>query len=131
MKLNNFRSIILFINLFYLVGCQSEDSLKPMTFQEIYPDNLSDVTKIEIRHGGGELKTITDLEIIDDWIDSIKDIIFEPDENQEGRVGYLYSVKLFEENDVKIFFDTSEIGEYYYKSNNQIVERIDKLFVES
>lgn len=102
-----------------------------MTFQEIYPDNLSDVTKIEIRHGGGELKTITDLEIIDDWIDSIKDITFEPDENQEGGVGYLYSVKLFEENDVKIFFDTSEIDDYYYISNNQIVERIEKLFVES
>ncbi|WP_342541779.1 hypothetical protein MHH33_11150 [Paenisporosarcina sp. FSL H8-0542] len=131
MNLNKFRSIALFLCLFFIVGCQSEVQLKPMTFQEIYPANLSHVTKIEIRHGGGKLKTITDVEIIDDWLDSIKEITFEPEENQEGRVGYKYSVKLFEENDVKIFFTTSKINDFYYKTNNQIMERTEKLFDES
>jgi uncharacterized protein Veg len=131
MNINKLIFLILFICLFCIVGCQSEARLKPMTFQEIYPAILSDVTKIEIRHGGGELKTIKDVKIIDDWLESIKDITFEPDENQEGRVGYKYSVKLFEEKDVKIYFDTSKIDDFYYIPNNQIMERIEKLFEES
>ncbi|MCZ8535920.1 hypothetical protein M9R32_01790 [Paenisporosarcina quisquiliarum] len=131
MALNKLRFIIVFISLFLIVGCQSEVQHEAMTFQEIYPANLSDVTKIEIRHGGGELKTITDVEIIDDWLNSIKEITFEPDENQEGRVGYTYSVKIFEKRDVKMYFDTSKINDFYYLPNNQIMKRIEHLFNES
>ncbi|MFJ7934559.1 hypothetical protein [Sporosarcina sp. NPDC096371] len=131
MKLNKCRFIILCICLFGLVGCQSERSLMPRTFEEIYPANLSDVTEIEIRHGNGELKKFTDKEMIDDWLESLKDITFEPADKQEGSVGYLYSVKIFEGNEVKIFFDTSKIDDFYYIPNNQVVELIEELFVES
>jgi hypothetical protein len=131
MTLNKMRFIIVFISLFLIVGCQSEVQHEAMTFREIYPANLSDVTKIEIRHGGGELKTISDVEIINDWLYSIEKISFEPDENQEGRVGYTYSVKIFEERDVKMYFDTSKINDFYYVPNNQIMERIEHLFNES
>lgn len=63
-----------------------------MTFEGIYSGDLSEVSKIEIRHGNGELKEITDQSIINSWLDSIKNIVFEPSTNQEGHVGYLYNV---------------------------------------
>lgn len=126
MRLNK---LLLFLYLFLMVGCQS-NSLSPMTLEEIYPSNLSNVTKIEIRHGGGELKIISDKGVIDDWIAGIKDISFVPDENQEFRAGALYSVKLLEMDNIILIFTTSDINDYYYKPN-QVIESIETLFVEN
>jgi hypothetical protein len=47
----------------FISGCQSD---KPMTLEEIYPGEISDVTKMEIRHGGGKLQTITSPTLIKD-----------------------------------------------------------------
>ncbi|MBS4199107.1 hypothetical protein KHA93_05475 [Bacillus sp. FJAT-49732] len=69
-----------------IAGCLKHE---PMTFEEMYSGNLTEVSKIEIRHGNGELKEITDKSIINPWLDSIKDIIFEPSTNQDAGVGYI------------------------------------------
>jgi hypothetical protein len=102
-----------------------------MTLEEIYQGNLSEVSKIEIRHGSGELKTITDKAIVQVWLNSIKDINFVPDKNQEIRKGYLYYAKLFEGKEVKLSFDSSKIYDFYYERNEQILGKLESLFNEN
>ncbi|NEU32132.1 hypothetical protein GN156_15360 [bacterium LRH843] len=111
-----------------ITGCSK---LEPMTFEEIYSGDLSKVSKIEIRHGNGELKEITDKSIINPWLDSIKYIIYEPSTNQEGQVGYIYSVKLFEGEELKLSFSTTQINDIYYKENEQISGKLHSLFNEN
>ncbi|MCT8138338.1 hypothetical protein H1D32_11605 [Anaerobacillus sp. CMMVII] len=123
-------SLFLIVLFSFSIGCQKVETVKTMTFEEIYPGNLSEVSKVEIRHGGGEVKTITDKATITDWLDSIKDISFIHDENQEKRVGYLFYVKLFAGEELKLYFDTSSINDYYYLKNEQLLERIYALFNE-
>ncbi|RXJ04490.1 hypothetical protein DS745_03660 [Anaerobacillus alkaliphilus] len=121
------RKVFLLLFIVLITGCSTE-KLEPKTFAEIYSGNLSAVTKIEIRHGGGELKTIVDEEVIQRWLDDIQMITFVPDENQEGRVGYLYYVKLFEGETLTFSFDTSSIGDFYFLSNDELNERLEWLF---
>jgi hypothetical protein len=102
-----------------------------MTLEEIYQGNLSEVSKIEIRRGSGELKIITDKATVQGWLNSIKDINFVPDKNQDIRKGYLYYVKLFEEEDVKLSFDSTKIFDFYYVRNEQILEKLEFLFNEN
>jgi hypothetical protein len=103
-----------------------------MTLEEIYQGNLSGVSKIEIRRGSsGELKTITDKAIVQEWLNSIKDINFVPDKKQEIRKGYLYYANLFEGEDVKLYFDSSKINDFYYERNEQIPEKLEALFNEN
>lgn len=114
--------------IFSITGCSK---LKAMTFQEIYPGNLSEVSKIEIRHGNGELKEITEKSIINPWIDSMKDIVFEPSINQEGQVGYLYNVDIFEEDILTLSFSTTHINDFYYDQNEDVLDKLNSLFNEN
>ncbi len=110
-----------------LTGCTKPE---PVTLEQIYPGKLLEVSKIEIRHGNGELKEITDKSVINPWIDSVKDIVFEPSTNQDGKVGYLYNVMLFEGIELKLSFSTTQINDLYYKENVQILEKLHSLFNE-
>lgn len=123
---------VFYLLLFFLLiaGCTTE-KVEPKTFAEIYPGNLSAVTKVELRHGDGELKTIVDEEVIQRWLDDIQMITFVPDENQEGRVGFLYYVKLFEGETVTFSFDTSSIGDFYFLPNEQLNEGLEWLFTSN
>lgn len=123
------------VGLFVMIAiitaaCHTTSTLQSKTFEQIYTNKLSDVTKIEIRHGGGELKTITDNVTISKWLNDVKDIIITPSKDQEGVVGYVYYVKLFEGDHVTLEFTTSEIAGYYYDKNEQLVEQMSKLFNE-
>lgn len=111
-----------------ITGCSK---LEPMTFEEIYSGDLSEVSKIEIRHGNGELKEITDQSIINSWLDSLKNIVFEPSTNQDGQVGYLYNVSLFEEEILTLSFSTTQINDVYYNENEQVLQQLHSLFNEN
>lgn len=85
-----------FFLVFALVGC----GLETKTLSQFYEKELGDVTKIVIVDGStGYKKTVTENEIIKEFIDEIKDIKFIPDENQEERTGGLYSITLFQDNE--------------------------------
>ena len=121
-------AIFTMVLILVITGCSK---LEPMTFEEIYSGDLSEVSKIEIRHGNGELKVITDQSIINSWLDSIKNIVFEPSTNQEGQVGSLYNVNLFEEEILTLSFSTTQINDFYYNENEQILEKLHSLFNEN
>jgi len=111
-----------------ITGCSK---LEPITFEEIYSGDLSEVSKIEIRHGGGELKEVTDKSIINAWLADIKDTTFEPSTNQDGVVGYEYYVNLFEGEKLTLSFSTTQINDFYYKENEEIMEKLHSLFNEN
>ncbi len=121
------RKAILLLFIILITGCSTE-KLEPKTFAELYPANLSAVTKIELRHGDGELKTIVDEEVIQRWLDDIQMLTFVPDENQQGSVGFLYYVKLFEGETLTFSFDTSSIGGFYFLTNEQLNDGLKWLF---
>lgn len=116
-----------------LVACQSSQQQghdQTQTFAQMYPAELADVTQLEIRRGDGEIKTITDLQLIENLLEQIKDLSFVPEENQEGAVGFLYDVKMFEQNEMTFSFTTNKINGYYYKQNERINSALEKLFEE-
>ncbi|WP_342567859.1 hypothetical protein MKY09_06145 [Psychrobacillus sp. FSL K6-4046] len=120
--------IFAMVLILVITGCSK---LEPMTFEEIYSGDLSEVSKIEIRHGNGELKEITDQSIINSWLDSLKNIVFEPSTNQDGQVGYLYNVSLFEEEILTLSFSTTQINDVYYNENEQVLQQLHSLFNEN
>lgn len=99
-----------------------------MTFEEIYQGKASDVTKMEIRHGGGKLQTITSPTVIEGWLQEIKDTKLIPSKNQEGVTGYLYFVKMFEGKKMVFSFTTSNLNDYYIENNEKFNESLDRLF---
>ncbi|GEL78019.1 hypothetical protein [Tenuibacillus multivorans] len=111
--------------LILIVACQPTEKLESKTFEEIYPNNLSDVTNIDIKHGNGELKSLDKPNKIKAFLSEISDISFTPDEDQEGEVGYLYSVSLYEGEEVVFSFNTSQIDDFYYENNEELLEILD------
>lgn len=116
----------------FLVACQSSqpghDQTK--TFAQMYPAELADVTQLEIRRGDGEIIMITDLQLIRNLFQQIKDLPFVPDEDQDGAVGFLYDVKIYEQNELTFSFTTNKINGYYYKSNEKVNSALEQLFEE-
>ena len=121
-------AIFTMVLILVITGCSK---LEPMTFEEIYSGDLTEVSKIEIRHGNGELKEITDQSFINSWLDSIKNIVFDPSINQEGQVGSLYNVDLFDGKNLTLSFSTTQINDFYYNENEQILEKLHSLFNEN
>jgi hypothetical protein len=113
-----------------LTGCQTiEDNhqkpLKLITLTEAYPGEISKVSKVELLDGStGERIIVNDRKIIQDWLDQIKEVSLIPDENQEQRAGYIFSIALFEGDTKKLGFIPNEINNVYYKTNEEFVEPI-------
>ncbi|WP_028402430.1 hypothetical protein [Ectobacillus panaciterrae] len=115
------RSIVLGIALLLLASCQQ----KTMTFQEIFP--VEHVTKLEITIGKGEKKIITDETKINNWLKEVKETKFTPKKKQEAMVGYLYAVKMYDEEKEVGAFTTSKVKDYYYEPNADFEGKITKL----
>jgi len=116
------------------IGCESSAEAPPSglvtkQLHQFYPGDLSKVDHIEIRDGStGELKTYTDARQVQRWLSEVRGMSFEPDPNQDVRVGFLYFVDLFEGNDRKLRFTPSEVDGHYYLYNKDLEERIRELF---
>lgn len=95
-----------------LAGC----GLETKTLPEFYEKDLDEVSKIVIWDGStGYKKKITDKAMIDKFLNTIKEIKFIPEENQEKRVGWRYSINLYEKEKRTFQFTLNEVdGDYYY-----------------
>jgi len=51
-----------------------------------------------------------------------------PDSNQEGRVGFVYGISLYEEGELKLGFIPNYINKIYYKNNIEFLEYINTFF---
>ncbi|MDF2606742.1 MAG: hypothetical protein K0S34_937 [Bacillales bacterium] len=108
---------LLIIFLIFLSGC----GLETKTLHEFYGKDLNDVTKIEILDGStGHKKNITDKKVINDFLREIKDIKFIPEENQEDRKGFRYSINLFQGEETTFTFSLNEINDNNYYTEPDI-----------
>ena len=127
------KPLLVILLLFLVTGCQgSRESivLQSITLSQIYPGSILNVNKIELLDGSsGERKLIEDQGQIKKWINQIKDIELIPDSNQEGRVGYIFGISLYEEGELKLGFIPNRINKIYYKNNIEFQEHI-KIFFE-
>jgi len=116
-----------------LAACQSnnEATLLPITIEEAYPGNMMGVTMIELIDGSsGERVKLTRKSEIDSLLHDIKDLVLEPDPNQEGRVGYLYRLVLYEEERLTLDFLPTSMNETYYLLNEQLHGILQQLYTE-
>lgn len=126
---------VLFI--FIMAGCTKASrpepvSLQPVTLSELYPGDIAAVNAIEIRNGSnGELKAYDNQEQITQWLQEVSGLILTPDPNQEGTVGFLYSVALLENGAAKLRFTSTHIGDIYYLPNDELASKIELLYRSS
>lgn len=100
-----------------ITGC----NLETKTFAEFYEKDLRDVSEIVIVDGNtGEDKRITDKDEIDSFLNKIRNIKFIPEENQEERDGFNYSISLFENNERTFQFGPTQVNENYYYTEPDI-----------
>ena len=117
--------------LFVLTGC----GLETQTLTEFYPKELKDVTKITLVDGStGNEKTITDQKGVKEFLAKIKDIEFIPDQNQEKRTGWRYSISLYQKSERTFQFTLNEVDGHYYHTKpdlypivNTFYENLDKV----
>ncbi|MFE8695986.1 hypothetical protein ACFYKT_06440 [Cytobacillus sp. FJAT-53684] len=106
-------------------GC----GLETKTIPEFYKRNLDEVTKIVIVDGStGYRKTMTDNLVIKEFLDKIKDIKFIPEENQEDRTGWRYSITLFQDEEKTFQFGLTQVNEHYYYTDPDIHPIVDDFY---
>ncbi len=111
----------------FLSGC----GLEPTTIEKEYEGSLDQVTKIEIVDGStGELVFTEEKEEINQFIYEIKEIVFNPDENQEKREGFLYSIHFYENSERTFHFSLNTIGDHYYETEPELKIMVEQFFHE-
>ncbi|KQO17526.1 hypothetical protein [Paenibacillus sp. Leaf72] len=115
-----------------IIACSEPqaEKLTTKTLQELYPGDIAKVDSMEITDGSsGERKWFANKKQIQEWIDQVKDMKFEPDPNQEDRSGFLYAVSLREGHESKLGFTPNSQGRHYYIHNEELTNRIQEMFV--
>jgi len=108
-----------------LTGC----GLETKTLPEFYGKELDEVSKIVIWDGStGYKKKITDKALIDKFLNTIKEIKFIPEENQEKRVGWRYSINLYEKDKRTFQFTLNEVEGHYYYTEPDIHPIVDYVY---
>ncbi|MGG1517379.1 hypothetical protein ABE504_18345 [Paenibacillus oryzisoli] len=121
-----------FVLLLVALGCSKEEikpKPSPTTLADLYPGDLRQVDRIEIRSGStGELHIYDDAAAVQKWLTTVSQITLTPDPNQEGRVGFLYGVSLYEKKTMKLGFTNNSIASVYYLHNEAWVREMQAFF---
>ncbi|MGE7688194.1 hypothetical protein ACQKMI_03190 [Lysinibacillus sp. NPDC097214] len=122
----NAQKLLIPLFLFFLLaGC----GLETKTLPEFYEDELEDVTKIKIIDGStGYKKVINDKNIIDHFLSEIKDIQFIPEENQDDKSGFTYSIAFYRDEEITFSFSLNEVNGHYYYTEPDIHSIIDDFY---
>ena len=101
-------------------------SAKTQSLEAFYTeDGIENVDKVVILDGStGYKKTLTDMKQINEFLALIKDIEFSPQDNQEKRDGFLYSIKLYD-GEAQFNFSLSQIDDVYYDTEPDIYPIVD------
>ncbi|WP_203247400.1 hypothetical protein [Sporosarcina beigongshangi] len=117
--------LLLIVCLCLLTACR----LETQTLREFYDGNLNEVTEMKIVDGGtGYHVTSTDNNIIKDFTSQLENVKFIPDENQEQRDGFIYSITFFQNGEQTFQFGLSQINGNYYHTEPDIKPIVDEYF---
>ncbi|RHW41750.1 hypothetical protein D1B31_07595 [Neobacillus notoginsengisoli] len=110
---------------FILAGC----GLETKTLPEFYENDLDGVTRIVIWDGStGYKKTMTDKALIEEFLNKMKDIKFIPEENQEERTGWRYSINLYEKGKRTFQFTLNKVNNHYYYTEPDLHPIVDEFY---
>ncbi|MED4206832.1 hypothetical protein [Neobacillus mesonae] len=119
----------LWISLFLLFALLSGCGLETKTLPEFYETDLDDITKIQILDGStGYKKVINDKKVIEDFLGEIKKIKFIPEENQEDRIGFRYTIAFFEGEKITFSFTLNKVRDNYYYTDPDIHPIVDDFY---
>ncbi len=94
----------------------------------IEEQGLTEIDRVILQDGStGEMKTLQDPEQIEEFLSLIKNIEYIPQENQDGRVGWRYRIRLFEQLN-EFDFTLSEIDGVYYDSEPDIYPIVEEYY---
>ena len=116
-----------YLALVLIVGCLlAACSAKTQSLEAFYTeDGNENVDKVVILDGStGYTKTLTDVAQINEFLVLIKDIEFSPQDNQEKRDGFLYSITLYD-REAQFNFSLSQIDDVYYDTEPDIYPIVD------
>ncbi|KGX91903.1 hypothetical protein [Pontibacillus marinus] len=109
----------------FLAGC----GLEQKSFSQFYEGDLSEVTKVVITDGNtGYKKVVEKKPKIQALLEQIKDVQFIPDENQEERTGFNYSISLFEKGESTFQFGLTKVNDHYYHTEPDLYPIIDQFY---
>lgn len=127
------KRLIILLILLLCTACQDTDkvTLSPITIAEVYPGNIMDVTMIELIDGSsGARVQLENKDEIDHLLNNIKDLVLEPDRNQEERTGYIYRLALYEGDELMLDFLPTVFDQTYYLFNEQLHGILQELYTE-
>ncbi|MCM3005426.1 hypothetical protein [Priestia koreensis] len=117
------------VHQFEGVAVLHEEKLETKTLSQFYPKGFDHVSKIAILNGSsGAKKTTTDKQSIVPFINSIKDIPFIPDENQERRVGFRYNVTFYNDKKSIFSFSMTNVDGHYYHTEPDLYPIVDTFY---
>jgi hypothetical protein len=103
--------------------------LETKTLPEFYGKNLNDVTKLVIKDGStGAQKTVTETTVIKEFLDRIKDIKFIPEKIQGDKIGWRYSITLFQDSTSTFQFEPTKVNGYHYYTEPDILPIVDNFY---
>ena len=118
------RLIIYFSCLFVLTACNGPE---PKTLHDFYTDEgLVTIRKIIITDGStGYEKTVSDPRSITQFLELTDGVLFTPQEDQQERDGFLYSISLFDGRKT-FLFNLNKVHEVYYDTEPDLYPMIDR-----
>lgn len=124
-----YSHLVIIMILLLIPACSQPSNIAPKKMSEFYPGDIRNVDRVEITDGSsGASKVFNNKESISDWLESIKNVTFTPDQDQGKRDGLRYSVKLFEGEKHKLSFSTNSINDRYYLTDVSFYESIKEFF---
>jgi hypothetical protein len=121
------------LTLILLSACNQVEKkiLKPTTIANLYSGDILDVDKIVLVDGStGERLSVMDNDQVTKILGLIKDESIIPEENQEGSVGYIFRVILYENDKLVMDFIPNQVQGIYYKYNEKLNKNLKEVFEE-
>ena len=122
------RLIMYVLCLFALTACNGPE---PKTLHDFYTEEgLVTIREIIITDGStGYEKTVSDPRSITEFLELTDRVLFTPQENQQERDGFLYSITL-SDGRKKFLFNLNKIHEVYYDTKPDLYPIIDRYSTE-
>ncbi|KGP91852.1 hypothetical protein N780_15980 [Pontibacillus chungwhensis BH030062] len=119
------KKLLMIVFILVLMGC----GLEAKDLGEFYEGDLSHITHVEIMSGEtGEMRVIDDKERLQVFLNEVKNVQFIPQENQEKRSGFRYSINLYKGNKKTFGFSVNMVNGHYYDTEPNLFPIVDKWF---
>lgn len=128
--------LAMILSIIALVGCKQEqktENTAPTTpivkkVKSFYPDNWETIDRMEILKSGGETKSITNPDIIKQWLDNVGELDVTIEYSPEDRNGMLYIVSLYDKEKEVLHLTPHSVNDTVIVSNRDLAEHMTQLW---